>query len=441
VTAGIPGTGLSWTEYSPHSQQPSLPKPEASPRFVKPASCESALPLIQSAPVEQINQLSTSELAPILNSAQRRFRFAPGALVASICLALGALVSGNQLLIGLAALHTTVFVPWAVFLDRYRRSVHIQYSLDDTASQIADAISQAFADLKQCAFIWLISAKGGTSDWKRNAGASALIKRQRIYPRAKRPSCIRGSLSFPCITIGAEELYFLPDAMLVIKSNAVTALSYPDFSISWRQTRFIEDESAPRDTTVVGQTWQYLNKKGGPDRRFGSNRQLPICLYGEMAFESPGGLNGMLHCSNPSGGDRLAKVLEILRDLGPSLAASKSVKSFKRAKLGLSIFFWFCFSASLLAIGYVSAAHIQIPEHLMRSTLPVAPAPVTAPSIQKIQPVPKSAPKEKAARTEAPLPPPLVITPPLNSERQRETNPTQDFVPMPRPRPKATRSN
>jgi hypothetical protein len=39
------------------------------------------------------------------------------------------------------------------------------------------------------------------------------------------------------------------------------------------------------------------NRKGGPDRRFNNNRELPICLYGETDFRSASGLNERIHCS------------------------------------------------------------------------------------------------------------------------------------------------
>ena len=65
-------------------------------------------------------------------------------------------------------------------------------------------------------------------------------------------------------------------------------------------TRFIESESVPRDAQVVGQTWKYVNKSGGPDKRFKDNRQLPICLYGELELCSSSGLNTVIMFSNPN---------------------------------------------------------------------------------------------------------------------------------------------
>lgn len=43
---------------------------------------------------------------------------------------------------------------------------------------------------------------------------------------------------------------------------------------------------------------EIVNKSGGPDRRFKNNRELPICLYGEIELRSESGLNTVLMFSN-----------------------------------------------------------------------------------------------------------------------------------------------
>lgn len=50
----------------------------------------------------------------------------------------------------------------------------------------------------------------------------------------------------------------------------------------FRSARLIEEETPPAEATVVDQTWRYLNRNGGPDRRFNDNRELPIGLYGKI---------------------------------------------------------------------------------------------------------------------------------------------------------------
>ena len=55
--------------------------------------------------------------------------------------------------------------------------------------------------------------------------------------------------------------------------------------------RYVESESVPSDARIIGQTWQYVNKKGGPDKRFKNNRQLPICAYSQLNLSTSDGLD------------------------------------------------------------------------------------------------------------------------------------------------------
>ena len=48
---------------------------------------------------------------------------------------------------------------------------------------------------------------------------------------------------------------------------------------------------------IVDKTWKYVNKSGGPDRRFKNNHELPICLYQEMTFTGSTGLNELVQLS------------------------------------------------------------------------------------------------------------------------------------------------
>ena len=77
-------------------------------------------------------------------------------------------------------------------------------------------------------------------------------------------------------------------------------MNYSDISSEVRTTRFVESESVPKDSIVVGNTWKYVNKSGGPDRRFSDNRQIPICEYVEIELTSNTGLNTLLMYSNPN---------------------------------------------------------------------------------------------------------------------------------------------
>ena len=64
---------------------------------------------------------------------------------------------------------------------------------------------------------------------------------------------------------------------------------------------------------MVDRTWRYVNKRGGPDRRFKDNRELPIALYEEITFTSESGLNEVVQVSQTGLGSAVAQSLEAMK--------------------------------------------------------------------------------------------------------------------------------
>jgi hypothetical protein len=75
-------------------------------------------------------------------------------------------------------------------------------------------------------------------------------------------------------------------------------VAYESLSVSFAPTRFIEEQGVPQDAQVLDHTWRFVNKRGGPDRRFSNNVQLPIAQYGLIQIQSLTGLNIQLHASS-----------------------------------------------------------------------------------------------------------------------------------------------
>ena len=76
----------------------------------------------------------------------------------------------------------------------------------------------------------------------------------------------------------------------------------------------MEDGYVPRDAKVVGKTWQYVNKDGGPDRRFSNNRQMPVALYGALLIDSGPGFRLELQTSSAAMAEGAAKLLELISE-------------------------------------------------------------------------------------------------------------------------------
>jgi hypothetical protein len=185
----------------------------------------------------------------------------------------------------------------AGYRDKIRKSLVILYDLDEDAQVRYKGLAEAFDKLKSASRKWNVETRSLTSDWKRNAGATNLLKRVVARTEYRVPSVVKTNIEVPSIQGGRNSLYFFPDVLLVEQGKRYAAFPYGEFSISWANTTFIENESPPKDSVVVGYNWKYTNKKGGPDRRFKNNRQFPCMQYQQMVITGPGELRKTLHIS------------------------------------------------------------------------------------------------------------------------------------------------
>jgi hypothetical protein len=163
--------------------------------------------------------------------------------------------------------------------------------------------------------IWNIDASGDTDDWKRNAGASQLLKRTNAILTHDSPSTIKTNVSVPAILSGRQSMYFFPDVVLVVEGTRAGALTYDQFELSWMPVTFIEDGGVPSDAKVVGYTWKFVNKRGGPDKRFKNNRQIPEVMYLEMSLSGKSNLRKVLHFSRLLDHEAFDAALAALRQL------------------------------------------------------------------------------------------------------------------------------
>ncbi len=179
-----------------------------------------------------------------------------------------------------------------------KRITRLFYELNDTSQQRHTLLDRSIDDLAKSQLIWRVIANSPTYDWKRNAGASSLITRKRAAIVTASPPRVESNLVVRCLDLNEIKLYFLPDLLLYRERNIYGAIAYGDLRIGQGATRFIENEQVPTDARQVGQTWKYVRKDGGPDRRFNDNALLPIMQYGALTATSSHGLNILLHASN-----------------------------------------------------------------------------------------------------------------------------------------------
>ena len=179
-------------------------------------------------------------------------------------------------------------------------TIDLDYTIDDDQRSLVDKRMSPMIKITECAKVWRIMQTSKVIDRKYASGASNTVKRTACKATTKPSFPFKANLQIASFKTGKETLLFLPDKLFIMQGSKIGALNYSDVSSNAHTTRFIESESVPRDSQVVGQTWKYVNKSGGPDRRFKDNRQLPICLYGELELSSSSGLNTVIMYSNSS---------------------------------------------------------------------------------------------------------------------------------------------
>lgn len=192
------------------------------------------------------------------------------------------------------------------------KTVVLFYDFDPDMEAAYAHLHSAASQLASCAAAWHIEASGKAHDRKYHAGASDLVRRKNTFIRKAEPPYVKTNIETVAVGVGRQTLHFFPDRVLVYDKNGVGAVGYRELRIDVGATRFIESESVPRDAEVVDRTWKYVNKSGGPDRRFKDNKELPVCRYEEITLSSQTGLNEVLQLSRCGFGSGLAEAVSLM---------------------------------------------------------------------------------------------------------------------------------
>ena len=254
---------------------------------------------IISAEADVLVSESHAEALRSLNEARERTSYT---LVLCLAAAAGlafSFVLQNPAIIGLFSVLLLAAYLVGNMIDLPRRNVVFAYDLDPSAEERYKALVDAVDLIANASKVWYVKAQGDITNlhaWKKNSGASALVDNKETSVSYVLPKGIASNVTPPMIAIDGKNCYFFPDCILIEENKRFGAVRYESIRTAVRDQRMII-VTAPADATIVGQTWKYVNKKGGPDRRFKDNRQLPICLFEEIAMVSEGGFRGLLQVS------------------------------------------------------------------------------------------------------------------------------------------------
>lgn len=197
-------------------------------------------------------------------------------------------------------------------LDRKRKRVEIYYAFDDQSEKLYHELIAGFKELLHSKAIWHYSQTAKTRNQKYHAGADTLVARHRISRIAidGRPlPFFKCNVLVPTIKIGSTEMFFFPERLVLKKGKKFAGVIYKNLFIKTETTQFIESGKVPYDSKIIDYTYKYVNKGGGPDKRFKNNTRIPICLYSQYSVSSNNGIDEIFLTSKLSAMDQFADAI------------------------------------------------------------------------------------------------------------------------------------
>lgn len=118
---------------------------------------------------------------------------------------------------------------------------------------------------------------------KGHGGATKLVANADLTITTGHPAGAK--LNFVPLVVHASghTYFFLPHVLASRTGTDVTANSYDTVRLEVTEWRMQVDQ-VPSGAEFVGYVWRFMNKDGGPDRRYNDNFQIPVILTWEVDF-------------------------------------------------------------------------------------------------------------------------------------------------------------
>jgi hypothetical protein len=272
-----------------------------------PSNTHAPLEEIESTTVLSMTDSDSVELLNELNGKRKKHTLWP------IALGLGLLFTGlaSWSIIGFVITVSLTII--AYYHDLMKKTVVLFYEFESDIKSLYEDLHCAIEEIASSNKIWHIEAQGAVYDKKYHAGADSLLRRKATFIVKKNPSFVKTNITVPAIGVGKQTLFFFPDRLLVFENNSVGAVSYKDLQITTYVSNFIEAEGVPKDSKIIGKTWKYVNKNGGPDKRFSHNPEIPIVEYSYIELKSKTGLNECICLSRTDKSHTFEKAIQKLK--------------------------------------------------------------------------------------------------------------------------------
>ena len=162
----------------------------------------------------------------------------------------------------------------------------LMFDIDEELSELEKNnfkdFCEAFKAFRSSNRTWAIVSSARNTELK--SSAYTTVEKAPVIFKTGLFSYLQSSFQVPVFPGSDRRPYYFYPRFVIrgssIDSFEVYAIDRIDFR--YKSTRFIEEGIRPSDAKQVDTTYKYVNKNGGPDRRFANNPVIPVLLYGDI---------------------------------------------------------------------------------------------------------------------------------------------------------------
>jgi hypothetical protein len=190
--------------------------------------------------------------------------------------------------------------------------IAITFESSDVSQRAYAAMVRAFDILKSSAKKWDITADKATDQFVERTLATRSVNRHPVTFDFSSTDLIQfegRAMRFE--NVNGDDILLYPGVAVMPRADGAFALiDFRELQVSAEHRGFHEEEGVPSDASIAGHTWAKTNKNGSPDRRFKDNYQIPICIYGNITFQSETGVTEEYMVSNADAAQAFAEAVK-----------------------------------------------------------------------------------------------------------------------------------
>ena len=171
------------------------------------------------------------------------------------------------------------------------KKINITYDINDDIKDTVQKRINSWSILLSCDGLWIETKTAKVKNKKIASGAKNYISRKNIKIIKKLPFYLKTNTDVVCFKANKVKYFIFPDRMILISNNKAGAIPHNEIEFDADSTSFVESEKVPKDTDIINYTWKYVNKNGGPDKRYKDNVKYPVCAYAKIYISSRNNLN------------------------------------------------------------------------------------------------------------------------------------------------------